>query len=78
MKDATLCVANVSIGASWGGTHSLMAPMNVRRHRSATVWEGGDAVLRISVGLEAREDLEADVGRLLAVLEQIDENSARK
>jgi cysteine-S-conjugate beta-lyase len=67
-----------SIGASWGGTHSLMAPMNVRRHRSATVWEGGDAVLRISVGLEAREDLEADVGRLLAVLEQIDEDSAKQ
>lgn len=57
-----------SIGASWGGTRSLIAPMPVKQHRTARPWTGDDLVLRISVGLEDAADLEADVERLLNVL----------
>ncbi|MES0139225.1 aminotransferase class I/II-fold pyridoxal phosphate-dependent enzyme [Mesorhizobium sp. M0016] len=54
-----------AIGASWGGTRSLVAPMPVRQNRTATEWLASDLVLRISVGIEALEDLQADVARLL-------------
>ncbi|MEK1929372.1 MAG: aminotransferase class I/II-fold pyridoxal phosphate-dependent enzyme [Pararhizobium sp.] len=57
-----------AIGASWGGTRSLMAPMPVTPNRSATTWHGSDMVLRISVGLEALEDLQADIVSLFADL----------
>ncbi|QWW72309.1 PLP-dependent aspartate aminotransferase family protein [Rhizobium sp. WYJ-E13] len=50
-----------AIGASWGGTRSLMAPMPVKSYRTATAWQGEDLVLRISVGLEDPEDLANDV-----------------
>lgn len=59
-----------AIGASWGGTRSLVAPMQVRANRSATEWKDEDLLLRVSAGLEAREDLRADVGRLLAAVEE--------
>ena len=59
-----------SIGASWGGTRSLVAPMNVKPYRSVRPWTGDDMVLRLSVGVEAVEDLEADIDRLLAVMER--------
>lgn len=58
----------ISIGASWGGTRSLVAPMPVKQHRTARPWTGDDLVLRISVGLEDAADLEADAQRLLNVL----------
>ncbi|MEH2541810.1 cystathionine beta-lyase [Bradyrhizobium sp. AZCC 1577] len=54
-----------SIGASWGGTRSLVAPMPVIQHRSVTPWPHDDLVLRFSIGLEAEQDLHADVERLL-------------
>ena len=50
-----------AIGASWGGTRSLMAPMPVKPYRTATAWQREDLVLRISVGLEDPEDLANDV-----------------
>ncbi len=55
-----------AIGASWGGTRSLMAPMPVKRFRTAAPWTGDDLILRISVGVEAPEDLLADLDRFLA------------
>jgi cystathionine beta-lyase len=55
-----------AIGASWGGTRSLVAPMPVKAHRSATSWPGDDLVLRISVGLEDPADLRDDIDVLLA------------
>ena len=58
-----------AIGASWGGTRSLVAPQPVRRARSATRWEGPDIVLRLSIGLEAEEDLWADIERFLTDLQ---------
>jgi cysteine-S-conjugate beta-lyase len=51
----------IAIGASWGGTRSLIAPMPVRQNRSASAWTGDDLVLRISVGLEDPADLQADI-----------------
>jgi cystathionine beta-lyase len=54
------------IGASWGGTSSLVAPMPVKASRSATVWREDDLVLRVSIGLEDPEDLQADILALLA------------
>jgi cystathionine beta-lyase len=55
-----------AIGASWGGTRSLAAPMPVKANRSATAWSGDDVVLRLSVGLEDAQDLQADIEALLA------------
>lgn len=55
-----------AIGASWGGTRSLAAPMPVKANRSATAWSGDDLVLRLSVGLEDAQDLQADIEALLA------------
>ncbi|MDI7862689.1 PLP-dependent aspartate aminotransferase family protein [Rhizobiaceae bacterium n13] len=51
----------IAIGASWGGTRSLIAPMPVRQNRSATNWVEDDLVLRISVGLEDPADLQTDI-----------------
>jgi len=59
-----------AIGASWGGTRSLAAPMPVRASRSATDWPGPDLALRLSVGLEDEGELWADLERFLAALER--------
>ncbi|MGA0539716.1 trans-sulfuration enzyme family protein [Neotabrizicola sp. VNH66] len=59
----------ISIGASFGGTRSLAAPSAVGPLRSATRWSGPEFVLRLSVGLEAPEDLEDDLTRFLAAIE---------
>lgn len=58
-----------AIGASWGGTRSLVAPMPVKVNRTATKWIGNDLVLRVSIGLEAHEDLMADLQRMLRTIE---------
>jgi cystathionine beta-lyase len=50
-----------AIGASWGGTRSLVAPMPVSPYRTATTWGEEDLVLRISVGLEDLDDLKDDI-----------------
>jgi cystathionine beta-lyase len=49
------------IGASWGGTRSLVAPMPVRAHRTVRAWEGDDLVLRVSIGIEGEADLARDL-----------------
>jgi len=54
-----------AIGASWGGTRSLMAPMPVKRNRTARPWTGEDLILRISVGLEDPSDLQDDITAFL-------------
>lgn len=54
-----------AIGASWGGTRSLIAPMPVKAYRSVTQWDGDDLILRLSVGLEDHQDLVEDVDALL-------------
>ncbi|KKX24886.1 PLP-dependent transferase [Rhizobium sp. LC145] len=48
-----------SIGASWGGTHSLLAPMTITRATKSNAHPG--TILRISIGLEDQDDLWADL-----------------
>lgn len=59
-----------AIGASWGGTRSLIAPMSVAPFRSVQPWTGEDLVLRISVGVEDVADLQDDILSFLSVLEK--------
>jgi cysteine-S-conjugate beta-lyase len=58
----------ISIGASWGGTKSLIAPTSVKALRSARPWTGAEHLLRLSVGLEHADDILADLGRFFAAL----------
>jgi cystathionine beta-lyase len=55
----------ISIGASWGGTRSLLAPVAVKALRTVRPWTGADFILRLSVGMEATSDLIADLTRFL-------------
>lgn len=48
-----------AMGASWGGYESLILP--ARPVRTATEWNPGGTLLRLHVGLEAPEDLIADL-----------------
>jgi cystathionine beta-lyase len=57
-----------SIGASWGGTRSLLVPMAIQGDRSANPWTHEGPVLRVSVGLEDPDDLWADLEMLLAAV----------
>lgn len=60
-----------AIGASWGGTRSLAAPMSIGRFRTATRWRGADVILRLSIGLEEEAELWADVERFFNRLETL-------
>lgn len=55
-----------SIGASWGGTHSLLAPMSVAGSRQFGRPEYEQTILRISIGLEDPEDLWGDLEPIIA------------
>lgn len=57
-----------AIGASWGGTRSLIAPMAIKGDRTVTPWQAQGEVLRISVGLEDPADLWADLDGLFSAL----------
>jgi cystathionine beta-lyase len=57
-----------AIGASWGGTRSLLVPMAIQGERTATAWTHPGTVLRISVGLEEPGELWADLAALLGKL----------
>lgn len=67
-----------AIGASWGGTRSLAAPMSIDRFRTATSWAGPDVILRLSIGLEDENELWEDIGRFLERLEQSTSPSLRR
>ncbi|WP_439572589.1 cystathionine beta-lyase [Phreatobacter sp.] len=54
-----------AIGASWGGTRSLVAPMAVAGDRTAAPWTHEGALLRISIGLEDADDLWADLAGMI-------------
>jgi cystathionine beta-lyase len=49
------------LGYSWGGFESLVVPAQPARSRSATRWEGHGPLIRLHIGLEAVEDLKADL-----------------
>ena len=57
-----------SIGASWGGTHSLIAPVSLQNDRTVTPWKGGQ-VVRINIGLEDENDLWEELSGILRRLE---------
>ncbi len=54
------------IGFSWGGFESLVLPAHPER-RKVAVWAGGP-VVRLHIGLEAVEDLKADLAQSLAAM----------
>jgi cystathionine beta-lyase len=56
------------IGASWGGYESLAIPFDCAPIRTATRWEPGGPTVRFHIGLEAVEDLTADLERGFAAL----------
>jgi cysteine-S-conjugate beta-lyase len=56
------------IGASWGGYESLAIPFDCTPLRTATRWEPGGPTVRFHIGLEAVEDLVADLERGFAAL----------
>lgn len=49
------------LGASWGGTHSLIAVLDKAPTRTATVCGHDGPIIRLSVGLEHVDDLIADL-----------------
>ncbi|MBA3895862.1 MAG: cystathionine beta-lyase [Sphingomonadaceae bacterium] len=57
-----------AIGASWGGTRSLVAPMSVKNERVVKPWTEEGAILRLSIGLEDVGDLWDDIERLFGAL----------
>ncbi len=56
------------IGASWGGYESLAIPFDCTSYRTATRWQPGGPTVRFHIGLEAVEDLIADLERGFAAL----------
>jgi len=70
MSAALSALRIFAIGASWGGTRSLIAPMAVKGDRTVNPWTHEGAILRISIGLEDPDDLWNDLGALLVALER--------
>jgi cysteine-S-conjugate beta-lyase len=56
------------IGASWGGFESLAIPFDCSHARSATRWAPGGPTIRFHIGLEAVDDLIADLERGFAAM----------
>jgi len=59
-----------AIGASWGGTRSLIAPLAPESERTVVPWPHPGPALRLSIGLEDPDDLWNDLDALLVALEQ--------
>jgi len=51
------------LGASWGGVHSLIAVNDPRKGRTSLDWLPSGPVWRLSIGLEALDDLIGDLER---------------
>ena len=56
------------IGASWGGYESLIIPFYCKAVRTATQWAPGGPTVRLHIGLEAVDDLIADLERGFAAM----------
>ncbi len=56
------------MGASWGGFESLAIPFDCTHARTATRWAPGGPTIRFHIGLEAVDDLIADLERGFAAL----------
>ncbi|SCB37951.1 cystathionine beta-lyase [Rhizobium lusitanum] len=57
-----------AIGASWGGTRSLIATTALKEERTVIPWTSKGVVLRICIGLEDERDLWKDLSDMLAKL----------
>lgn len=65
--NAALDALNVfAIGASWGGTRSLMAPMTITRQNPHP--RNDRTILRLQIGLEDPADLKADLDAFFSIL----------
>ena len=62
------CLELFGIGASWGGYESLAIPFDCAALRTATRWQPGGPTVRFHIGLEAVDDLIADLERGFAAL----------
>lgn len=51
------------MGASWGGFESLIIPFNATPIRTATRWVPHGPTLRLHIGLEAVDDIKADLAQ---------------
>ncbi len=49
------------MGFSWGGYESLAVPFDCTAYRTATTFDPGGPCIRLQIGLEANEDLQADL-----------------
>lgn len=56
-----------AIGASWGATRSLVAPIDPAPLRTAVPWTAPGPILRFSAGLEDAAALEADLAQAFAL-----------
>ena len=61
-------LALFGIGASWGGYESLIIPFDCKAVRTATQWAPGGPTVRLHIGLEAVDDLTADLERGFAAM----------
>ncbi len=58
------------LGASWGGVHSLIAVSDPRKGRDSLDWLPPGPVWRLSIGLEALDDLLADLASAFEVFSE--------
>lgn len=59
------------LGASWGGVHSLIAVNDPRKGRTSLDWLPSGPVWRLSIGLEALDDLIVDLEQAFASTSEI-------
>lgn len=69
IDDAMNCLKTFAIGASWGGTRSLMVPMNIASDRHVLPASDSQVFMRISIGLESVDDLWLDLQNFFHRLE---------
>ncbi len=59
-------LALFKLGYSWGGYESLILTFDPSKIRTATKWEAAGTAIRLSIGLESVDDLQADLAAALA------------
>ena len=75
-SDAQVCafldsLSLFGMGYSWGGFESLAVPFDAKPYRTATEFKPGGRAVRLNIGLEAPEDLIADLDQALDAMAQV-------